>query len=992
MTLRRPRSRPAGIIAIVASTATVTSLSALAGIPASDASVQPAARTAAATTSQTTGHAEGEGARERLPNFDVRTASSTALDRARTRVLADRGKAIDRLGTTLGPSGLVSVDAVTGTPSNVSSTEGFLTGPSRAAAATIAIGYVRSHSDLFGLDAADVATLSAPKVATDAHGIRHISWTQSYRGVQVFGNGLRAHVAKNGSLIAVQGAPVADLAARAAKAPAATLSASTARAAALTKTGATAEDATARTSGATTTWSNGDVAQKVYFATAGGLREAWSTYTRANAKASYQQVLDGRTGALLYRHNTVSQDRGDGLVYNNYPGAAKGGRHTKIDLYKTRYLPRHTGWLKGRYVYAWADINDNDRPDTFEKTPVPGNRKGAQFRLTQFRHASSLCSSTNQCTWNPNKAYSWKVNKKQDVTQGFILASRFHDYLKHGPIGFTAKMGNFEKAGGDAVRLQVLDGANTTGDGFPDGNHIDNANMSTPPDGMPPTMQMYLNHFPGTNAKQDPYLPASSADSADNIYHEYTHGLSNRLVVDADGNSTLNSLHAGAMGEAWSDYYAEDFLVTRGLVANSRRDGEVLFDSYLTNNRPITRSEAIDCSVGARAPLCRKYTNGARGGYTFGDLGHATGGPEVHADGEIWSQTLWDLRAALGHRITAAVVTEAMSLSPADPSFLDERDAILTADQAIYRGAHKSAIWRVFAARGMGWFASATDGSDADVVEDFHTRPGPGAPRRTITGQVTDDATGDPIEGAYVRIPGHSSAVSNYTDRTDADGRYEIDDILAGRYPEIVATAPGYEVASKVANVLVLDKQIDFTLRRDWAAREGGASLDSFSGVDYSDFGCGPAQAIDLSYGTGWGSNRGPGSNDNPVDTSTPKYIVVKLPQPIDVSSFGVDPTSTCGDAGSASTGPYRIEVSTDGNTFTEVATGTFTPADRGRVNQVPPTGAAAQDVAYVKFWIDDSQVEQLRNPQDLCSEGAAYDGCQYMDLTELEVFGTPVP
>src|SRR3954454_14832130 len=105
-------------------------------------------------------------------------------------------------------------------------------------------------------------------------------------------------------------------------------------------------------------------------------------------------------------------------------------------------------------------------------------------------------------------------------------------------------MGNLETNGGDPVLLHVLDGANSTGDGFPDGNHIDNANMNTPPDGVPPTMEMYLNHFPGTTSDEAPYLPSSTADSADNVFHEYTHGLSNRLVVDAGGNSTLNSLHA----------------------------------------------------------------------------------------------------------------------------------------------------------------------------------------------------------------------------------------------------------------------------------------------------------------------------------------------------------------------------------------------------------------------------------------------------------------
>ena len=66
--------------------------------------------------------------------------------------------------------------------------------------------------------------------------------------------------------------------------------------------------------------------------------------------------------------------------------------------------------------------------------------------------------------------------------------------------------------------------------------------MSTPPDGTPPLMQMYLFHFPGTTDEEEPFLPTSSAFDPSVIYHEYTHGLSNRLVVDADGNSTLLSL------------------------------------------------------------------------------------------------------------------------------------------------------------------------------------------------------------------------------------------------------------------------------------------------------------------------------------------------------------------------------------------------------------------------------------------------------------------
>ena len=80
-----------------------------------------------------------------------------------------------------------------------------------------------------------------------------------------------------------------------------------------------------------------------------------------------------------------------------------------------------------------------------------------------------------------------------------------------------------------------MDGASTD-NGLPDSNHVDNANMSTPPDGTPPTMQMYLQHLPGTSYPAgDPFPANNTGDEASTVYHEYTHGLSNRLVVDVHG-------------------------------------------------------------------------------------------------------------------------------------------------------------------------------------------------------------------------------------------------------------------------------------------------------------------------------------------------------------------------------------------------------------------------------------------------------------------------
>ncbi len=74
------------------------------------------------------------------------------------------------------------------------------------------------------------------------------------------------------------------------------------------------------------------------------------------------------------------------------------------------------------------------------------------------------------------------------------------------------------------------DGANTNRGypGFPDANHKNNANMFTPPDGQSPRMQMYLFFYP-----QAGWQASNGGDDAGIVYHEYTHGLSSRLITFA---------------------------------------------------------------------------------------------------------------------------------------------------------------------------------------------------------------------------------------------------------------------------------------------------------------------------------------------------------------------------------------------------------------------------------------------------------------------------
>ncbi len=477
-----------------------------------------------------------------------------------------------------------------------------------------------------------------------------------------------------------------------------------------------------------------------------------------------------------------------------------------------------------------------------------------------------------------------------------------------------------------------------------------------------------------------PFLAASSTDDFVTLGHEFTHGLSNRLVVNSSNHSTLSSYQARGMGEGWSNFYALEYLVTRGYTTNTPGPGELTLDLYLAKNRAgYARTEATDCGLGEVDPNCVQIGTGDPGGYTYDDVGDGQLGTEVHDAGEVWGQTMFDIWEELGHRVTMAVTTEGMRLSTDDPSMLDMRDAMFAADEAIYGGAHYDALWERFAARGFGFYAGSDDGEDAAPEADFNTPPPPGDPKGKIAGTVTDHA-GNPLRGVVVRIAGHSE----FADVTDSNGHYKFGGVPAGTWTKVVASKTGYESDSDAVTVTGGEKAIfDASLRRDWASADGGASIDSFTGPDYTPYGCGPGGAIDLSHASGWGSattvDETPADSEDDVD---PKEIVIELPATITVTGFGVNPSNTCGDPGSSSTAGYELYVAATptGPWGSPVAEGTFDVDDRNTLVDIP-LGSPAAGVGAIKYVILSPQVPDWSGcPTD-------YLGCQYMDTTEVAAY-----
>ena len=204
----------------------------------------------------------------------------------------------------------------------------------------------------------------------------------------------------------------------------------------------------------------------------------------------------------------------------------------------------------------------------------------------------------------------------------------------------------------------------------------------------------------------------------------------------------------------------------------------------------------------------------------------------------------------------------------------------------------------------------------------------------------------------------------------------------------MVAFAHGYDravITQTIAAQSAGPTTHNFRLVRDWASALKGANVAAFNGPDFTPFGCGPINAIDQSQGVGWGSTSDLSPSGQPT-ANTPKFIVVQLPKAIDISTFAVDPSNTCGDSPSAATGDFKIETSADGTTFHVAAQGQFTPADLGRLNTVTPAAGANAGVRFVRFTMIAPQVFQL--PGASCP--GPFSGCDFMDMSELEVYGSP--
>jgi extracellular elastinolytic metalloproteinase len=327
---------------------------------------------------------------------------------------------------------------------------------------------------------------------------------------------------------------------------------------------------------------------------------------------------------------------------------------------------------------------------------------GAESTLTQGNNVQAYtdidANNTPDANSSPNGGTALVFNFPLDLTQApsayrpaavanlFYLNNVIHDIQYQ--YGFDEVAGNFQVnnygrggLGNDSVMAEAQDGSGTN-----------NANFGTPRDGQRPRMQM----FTWTNPTPD----RDGDVDATIVFHEYGHGISNRLIGGPANVSCLTNVQQP--GEGLSDWWA---LVYTAKSGDRGPDGRGIGTYSL--GQPTT-------GLGVRTQ--RYSTDPAINTFTYQSI---NGAARPHGVGSVWAQAAWEVywklvdkwgfdpnlynaNGGAGNQRAMLYVNEGLKNTACNPAFTQVRDGIIQAAMDINNGEDVCTVWAGFAGVGLG--------------------------------------------------------------------------------------------------------------------------------------------------------------------------------------------------------------------------------------------------------------------------------------------------
>ncbi|GII57739.1 hypothetical protein Pth03_61280 [Planotetraspora thailandica] len=196
-------------------------------------------------------------------------------------------------------------------------------------------------------------------------------------------------------------------------------------------------------------------------------------------------------------------------------------------------------------------------------------------------------------------------------------------------------------------------------------------------------IELRINQYGGDNSffredKANITLGKGGVDDGEDgevIVHEYGHS-----VQDGQVTGFGTTLESGSIGEAFGDYLA--VAVTSWKTGTPTRTPEACVADW------------DSVSYTSTAPHCLRRLDGTKH-YPEDMVG------EVHADGEIWSAALYEIRAMLGDRAASTIIIDAQFDFTKDITFKAAAEATVAAAQRHGGAAAAGAVRAVFASRGL---------------------------------------------------------------------------------------------------------------------------------------------------------------------------------------------------------------------------------------------------------------------------------------------------
>ncbi|MGW0869532.1 M36 family metallopeptidase [Streptomyces sp. NPDC002740] len=427
-------------------------------------------------------------------------------------------------------------------------------------------------------------------------------------------------------------------------------------------------------------------ARLVYFYMGDTVRLAWSfRFSRAQGAVQYHALVEaegmtaeGAAPQVLYLQDLTNHVVG-GLVFRQNPvetGFALASFPLPLSDYPVAPRPTTGPGFPG----PWVDRQNGSVATVGNNVQAVDGDTGESFEVDVDAAGNGLFTPAPD-------------TPEQLVTNIFFFCNYMHDIFVM--LGFDEEHGNFQTVNFSGLGV----GADPVVAHAHPGPVFGTANMLTRADGLAAEMNMGLVAATGRH----------TANEAHVVRHEFTHGVTNRLVGGLHDANGLREEQSRAMGEGWSDFFALT-------IPNFSQEQE----------HTVVGDWVIDNPAGIRQ---RPYDDAYPGG--FGDIGQLTGGldyTKIHNVGEIWCAALMEMTRRIstelgskqrGYRVTWQAVVDGLKLTPKNPSLLTARDAILRALKDL-KGTSltpaeyaevRTAAWGAFARYGMGFDAFCPNAS-----------------------------------------------------------------------------------------------------------------------------------------------------------------------------------------------------------------------------------------------------------------------------------------